>query len=225
MSSIVADNNTDSLLETTSPDGGLQVVAQQEEKNIIEIKGDDKLGGIGGLLEDEITTGAGDATVYTGDGNDMIAGGNGNDIFRGGEGDDVIKGGLGNDTLLGGEGDDVIRSGMAAKPTTPEAATSLVDEGEMPIADVLKGGSGADIFEFSASEFGSGTIDKIVDFKDDDFADTIKIFGVGAEGSVTYDDGTGIVSVNGNLAIDIGAGQDVSFKQSEFEGDINWELY
>ena len=223
MSSIIGSENTDSLLETTSEDGGLEIVGQQSENNIIEIKGDAEVAIVGGLLNDEITTGAGDATVYTGDGSDMIMGGNGSDIFRGGEGDDTIMGGLGNDTLLGGEGNDIIRSGMGEMSTTPEATLNRTDASEISVADVLKGGSGADIFEFSANEFGNGTIDQIVDFKDDDFADTIKIFGVGVDGDVSYDDSTGIVSVNGDAAIDIGAGQDVSFKVNEDNG--TWSLF
>lgn len=223
MSSDFGDNNTDSLLETTSADGGLQVVAQQEEKNIIEVKGDAKIGIIGGSLEDEITTGAGDATVYTGDGNDMITGGNGNDVSRGGEGDDIVRGGLGNDTLIGGQGNDVIRGGLSGEMPTPEAATSIIGEEEMFIADVLKGGSGADIFEFSANEFGNGMIDQIVDFKDDDFADMIKIFNVGSDGDVTYNDQTGIVEVNGSAAIDIGKNKEVDFKVNE--DNDTWSLF
>lgn len=224
MSHIIGDNNSESLLETTTSDGGLQVVAKQDEKNIIEIKGDSEVGIIGGSSEDKIITGAGDANVYTGDGNDEIIGGNGSDIIRGGEGDDVILGGLGNDVLLGGEGNDILRGGMGAMSDTPDPVTSSTEDGGMSIADILKGGSGADIFEFSASEFQDGVIDKIVDFKEDGFADSIKVFGVGADGNVTYDSDTGIVSVNGNAAIDIGAGQNISFKQNEFEGDVNWEL-
>ncbi len=203
MSTIIGNDNTDSLLETRSADGGFQFIGKQDQQNIIEIKGDTDLSIVGGSLEDKITTGAGNAIVFAGDGNDMVTGGNGNDILRGGEGDDTIRGGLGDDVIIGGEGDDVIRGGFGS--------------------DLLKGSSGADIFEFSASEFGSDMIDQIVDFKDDDFADTIKIFGVGVGGDVDYDETTGIVSVNGDDAIDIGIGKDVDFKVNEDNG--TWDLF
>lgn len=202
MSNIIGDNNTESLLETTGADGGLEVVGQQEQENTIEIKGDATVEILGGELNDKITTGAGDATVFTGDGNDMIVGGNGDDIFRGGDGDDVIRGGLGNDTILGGDGNDVLRGGFGA--------------------DVLKGGDGDDIFEFSASEFDGSYLDEIVDFKDGGFDDSIKIFGVGVDGNVEYDSTTGIVSVNGNDAINIGMDKDVSFEINEDNG--TWDL-
>ena len=202
MSSIVGSENSESLLETMGLDGGLEIVAQQDRENTIEVKGDAKVSIVGGSLMDTITTGAGNAIVFTGDGNDMITGGNGNDVLRGGEGDDIIRAGLGNDTVIGGEGNDVLRGGMGA--------------------DVLKGGVGDDIFEFSASEFEDGVMDRIVDFQDDDFADSIKIFGVGAEGSVSYDSATGMVSVNGNEGIDIGAGKDLNI---EVNDRGTWELF
>lgn len=212
MSSIVSEDNTPSLLETTSPDGGLEVVAQQDEENIIEIKGDAEVGIIGGDLADTITTGAGDASVFTGDGADMITGGTGDDIIRGGEGDDIIRGGLGADIILGGAGDDVLRSGFGG-----------MDEDGNPIGDTIKGGSGDDIFEFAISEFEDGSMDKITDFKAGMDADTIKIYGVGEDGTVTYDPTSGMVSINGQEAIDIGEGQDVGFKTNE--DNDTWELF
>ena len=202
MSSVIGENNTDFLLETTSPDGGLEVVAQQDEENIIEIKGDAEVGIIGGSMVDTITTGAGDAIVFVGDGNDMIMGGNGDDIFRGGDGDDVIRSGLGDDIVIGGEGKDILRGGLGA--------------------DTLKGGSGDDIFEFSAKEFEDDSMDKIMDFKDDDFADAIKIFGVGVDGNVDYNSDTGMISVNGKTAIDVGANQDITIEMNEENG--TWDL-
>ncbi|MDJ0595782.1 MAG: calcium-binding protein [Pleurocapsa sp. MO_226.B13] len=214
MSHIVSPDNTESLLETPTADGGLHVVAQQDEENIIEIKGDAEVGIVGGKLADTITTGAGDAAVFTGDGEDVITGGTGDDIFRGGEGDDVIRGGLGADIIIGGAGNDILRGGRGG-----------VDADGNPMGDILKGGSGDDIFEFAASEFEDGSMDEIVDFKADGFADTIKIFGVGSteEGAVTYDADTGMVSINGQEAIDIGMNQDVEFKTNE--DNDTWELF
>ena len=209
MSNIVDANNTESLLETTSADGGLDVVGQQEEANVIEIRGDADVGIIGGQMDDVITTGAGDAAVFTGDGNDEIMGGTGGDIFRGGEGDDEIFGGIGADTLLGGEGDDILVSGRGG----------LDDDGN-PIGDVMKGGTGNDIFRFAADEIGTG-VDLITDFKDDGFDDTIRIFGVGSDADITYENG--VVSVDGQDLVDIGTGQDVTIEYNEDKD--SWDLF
>ena len=208
MSSIVSPDNTDLLTQVEGPDGGLDVVGQQDEENIIEIKGDAEVGIVGGSLNDVITTGAGDAQVFTADGDDFIMGGNGDDIFRGGAGDDTIIGGLGADVLIGGEGNDILRGGLGG-----------VDEDGNPMGDTLKGGAGDDVFEFAAFESGTG-FDKIVDFQADGFEDKIRIFGVGENGSVTYDAETGLVSINGQEAIDIGKGLDINP-----EDDENFELF
>ena len=202
MSSVIVENSAGFLLETMSLDGGLEAVAQQDEENIIEINGDAEIGIIGGSMGDTITTGAGGAIVFAGDGNDMIMGGNGDDIFRGGDDDDVIRSGLGDDIVIGGEGKDILRGGLGA--------------------DMLNGGSGDDIFEFSAQEFEDDSMDKIMDFKDDDFADAIKIFDVGADGNVVYNSGTGMVSVNGKEAIDVGANQDITIEMNGENG--TWDL-
>lgn len=211
MSTIVSPENTDSLLESTNPDGGLDVIGQQHEENIIEIRGDNPVGIIGGKLNDTITTGKGDALIFTGKGDDIINGGAGDDIFRGGKGNDAIKGFAGADFLSGGSGDDVLRGGFGG-----------LDENDHPIGDTLKGGTGNDIFEFAASEFETG-VDKIVDFKKGNFHDVIKIFGVGEEGSVSYNPETGLVHVNEETAIDIGKNLDVNVAKSE--DNDTWELF
>ena len=214
MSNIVNDSNTETLLETTSADGGLDVVGQQDEANVIEIKGDADVGIIGGQENDVITTGAGDAAVFTGDGNDLIMGGTGGDVFRGGEGNDEIFGGIGADTLLGGEGDDILVSGRGQ---TVDEDGNLLD---VPVGDVMSGGTGNDIFRFVADEIGTG-VDLITDFKDDDFADTIRIFGVGADADIQYENG--IVSVNGQDLVDIGEGQDIT---TDYDEDSDsWSLF
>ncbi|WP_019507954.1 calcium-binding protein [Pleurocapsa sp. PCC 7319] len=203
MSSIVSPDNTTSLQEVINPDGGFDVVGQQNEANLIEIRGDAPVGIVGGKEGDVVTTGAGDAAVFTGDGDDIINGGSGDDILRGGEGNDNIKGFVGDDFISGGEGDDVIRGGFGS--------------------DTLKGDAGDDIFEFAASEFEDGSLDEIKDFKAEGDADMIKIFdGTGEIGSVEYNDQTGIVSINGTEAIDIGSGQDITIDEND-QG--TWELF
>lgn len=231
MSNVIVEyNNAESSLITPGVNGGLRILAEQDEENILEIRGDGAVGFTGGSLKDQITTGAGDANIYTGSGNDIVTTGNGNDVIRGGDGDDMLASGLGADVLIGGEGNDILRSGMAARDENGDSMAILNEKGEIvedgsepTFGDVLKGGTGDDIFQFNVAEFEDGVVDKIVDFKDDGFADTIKIFGVGADGKVSYDKQTGIVSVNGNEAIDIGADKDVNFKTDE-ETDT-WDLF
>lgn len=231
MSSIVSPENTTLLQEAFSPDGGLDVVGQLNQENEIKITGDAPAGIIGGALKDTVTTGAGDADVFTGDGNDIIFGGNGDDILRGGDGDDQIRGGLGADFLSGGSGDDTLRGGLPAidqdgnlLPILDGDDNPILDEdGNQLVGDTLNGGSGNDVFEFTVSEFESGIVDTIEDFKADGDADMIKIFGTGAaDASVTYDANTGVVSINGEEAIKVGEGLDITVEQNEND---NWELF
>ncbi|MEM8717737.1 MAG: hypothetical protein AAGE84_00305 [Cyanobacteria bacterium P01_G01_bin.39] len=210
MSSIVTLETVGSDFDTTIVGENLEIVAQQGEENIIEVKGDSPITIFGGSLSDDIKTGAGDASIFGGDGNDSIMGGIGDDIIQGGEGADIINSSIGADFVFGGAGNDTIIGGMSGGT-----------EGD-PMGDVLSGGDGADLFEFVAKEFDSGAVDKIVDFQADGFADSVKIFGV-TEGAVTYDPQTGLVSINGQEAIDIGTGLDVDVNK---KGDSNtWELF
>ena len=154
----------------------------------------------GGELSDEITlTGEGDATISGLGGDDYIVSSLGDDTLLGGEGDDTIIGGAGADLINGGDGADLIKGGMGA--------------------DILKGGEGDDVFEFMAEEFASDAVDEIQDFED--MGDIIKIMGVGDESTVTYDETTGMVMIDGEAVIDIGEGMDVEATKNE-EG---WELF
>lgn len=76
--------------------------------------------GAGNELNNNITGGAGNDSLYGmegddgiagGAGDDYLSGGAGNDTLSGGAGDDYLDGGDGNDTLNGGDGDDIIRGG------------------------------------------------------------------------------------------------------------------
>ncbi|MEM8673038.1 MAG: hypothetical protein AAGF83_04095 [Cyanobacteria bacterium P01_G01_bin.67] len=211
MSSIVTLETPGSTFDTTIVGENLEIVAQQGEENIIEAKGDSPITIFGGSLADDITTGAGDASVFGGDGNDSIMGGIGDDIIQGGEGADIINSGIGADFVFGGAGSDTIRGGLPG------------GSDNNPMGDVLSGGDGADVFEFAKGEFDSGAVDQIVDFQADGFADFIRIFGV-TEGGVSYNPETGLVSINGKEAIDIGTGLDIDVKKEG--GDSNtWELF
>lgn len=211
MSSIVTMATPGSTFESTIVGENLEIVAQQGEENIIKVKGDSPITIVGGSLDDTITAGAGDATLLGGDGNDLLKGGIGDDVLIGGEGNDAINGGIGADLILGGAGNDVIRSGL---PGT--------DSDGDPMGDTLRGGAGEDIFEFAKSEFESGAVDEIVDFQADGFADFMRIFGVG-DGDVSYNSETGIVSIDGQEAIDVGTDLDLDISRKE--GTDTWELF
>lgn len=123
----------------------------------------------------------------------------GDDTVLGADGNDMLDGGSGDDVLIGGEGADTIIGGEGA--------------------DVLIGGAGKDVFEFAADEFESGMVDQITDFEDGSM-DKIIITGVG-NASVTYSPDTGVVSIDGEEAIDIGSGLDVN----ENKVDDTWEIF
>lgn len=211
MSSIVTLETSSSPFQATIVGDNLEVMGLQGEENIIEATGDSPITIVGGALQDTISSGTGDATLLGGDGDDMLIGNLGDDVLIGGEGDDEIMGGAGADLILGGEGQDILKSGLSG-----------MDSDGNPMGDTLRGGMGEDVFEFMAEEFESGAVDEIIDFKADDMADIIKITGVG-DGSVSYDAETGMVSIDGNSAIDIGMGMDVEVTQNE--DTDTWELF
>ncbi|MEL7077844.1 MAG: calcium-binding protein [Cyanobacteria bacterium J06631_6] len=171
----------------------LEFVGLQQQENVIEVKPS----GDG----PEFTS----VTIIGGSQDDSIdLGVAGSSTALGLDGNDLILGGTGNDLLDGGEGDDTLVGGMGA--------------------DALKGGMGMDVFEFFASDFMVDEIDQVLDFegKDgEDIVDTIKIMGV--SDSVSYDSETGLVSVDGEEAIQIGKGLDVDVNQ--IEGTDNWEVF
>ena len=212
MSSIVTMATPDSInTPTTIVGDNLDIIAPQGQENIITVEGDSPITIIGGALNDTITAGAGDANILAGKGDDLVEGGIGDDTLQGGDGKDTIHGGMGADFIFGGAGNDLIKGGLPG----------MAENGE-PMGDTLVGGSGEDIFEFAKSEFESGAVDEILDFQADGFADLIRIVGVG-DGDVSYDPETGIVSIDGKEAIDIGT--DLDLGVSKKEGTDTWELF
>ena len=154
----------------------------------------------GGELADEISlTGEGNAKISGLGGDDYIVSSSGNDTLFGDGGNDTIIGGSGADLINGGEGEDLIKGGMGA--------------------DVLQGGGGDDVFEFMAEEFASDAVDEIKDFED--MGDIIKIMGVSEDSTVTYDEVTGMVSIDGDAVIDLGEGMDIEATKN----DDTWELF
>jgi Ca2+-binding RTX toxin-like protein len=197
MSSIVSWAAGDSSPVNVSG-AGLEVVGSYIEENEIRVvSGEAPVTIIGGATMDTLVGGEGNDTIMGLKGNDLIEGLGGDDVLLGGDGDDKIAGGDGADLIVGGKGSDTISGDMGA--------------------DTMMGGLGADIFEFAADEFDA--VDTIQDL-DKGKGDIIKITG---GSSVTYDEETGIISVDGQSAIDIGAGMDIGFQDTDQDG--TWELF
>ena len=202
MSSIVSLEIEGSPFEMTATGSNLNVTGFANLENTIEVENIDptSITLTGGELADEIRiTGEGDATISGLGGDDYIASDLGDDTLLGGDGNDTIMGGVGADFINGGDGEDVISGGMGA--------------------DLLEGGAGADVFEFMANEFASDAVDEIQDFEDMD--DMIKIMGVSEDSTVSYDEVTGMVSIDGESVIDLGVGMDVEVTKN----DDTWELF
>jgi len=199
---------------------------------------------------DKILCGAGDDLIDGGEGNDELRGSRGNDILAGGVGDDILDGGEGRDILKGGRGNDHMRGGvdndilegglgddvMDGNDGHDEiiggAGDDLIDGGEGndtlrggPGSDTMTGGAGNDLFAFVAQELASGTMDHITDLQvtglEGEDTDRISVVGVG-DMEMTYDATTGMVSLDGQEALDIGKGLDVEMKN--IEGTDNWEI-
>lgn len=202
MSSIVSLEIEGSPFEMTTTGSNLNVTGFANLENTIEVENIDpsSITLTGGELADKITLiGEGDATISGLGGDDHIIGGLGDDTLLGGLGNDTIMGGAGADIINGGNGEDVIKGGMGA--------------------DLLEGGAGDDVFEFMADEFASDAVDEIRDFEDMD--DMIKIMGVGESSTVSYDEVTGMVSIDGESVIDVGEGMDIEVEKT----DEGWELF
>jgi Ca2+-binding RTX toxin-like protein len=216
MSSILVEGLPDESMQSHLPNGGIQVFGEPDQPNDVTIKAGDKpndftVGYIGGSSTDKVevkTDNSGDAIIYTSKGNDTILGGAGNDILRGGTGNDSIEGFVGDDVLIGGAGDDTLKGGYGN--------------------DTLKGDEGNDIFEFSSSEYlqVEPSLDIIQDFKADEFADRIKIFGVADDSTINYDKNTGFISMDGQDIIHIGKGLDIEVEApGENDQKGTWELF
>ena len=112
-----------------------------------------------GSDHNDILAGDGEDNVLRGGGgHDDLYGGptGGDDDMYGDEGDDRIFGGRGDDTLTGGEGNDLLKGG-------PGEDILIADGDDM---DVLYGGADKDIFRFSPSDLGGGTIRDFSDGED-----------------------------------------------------------
>lgn len=98
---------------------------------------------MGSTADDYLTGSEKQDSIVGLEGNDLIFGRHNSDYLSGGEGNDHLHGETGNDVLLGGTGDDFLNGGVGS--------------------DRLEGGEGFDAYSFSAADFGSNTLDTIVD--------------------------------------------------------------
>ena len=202
MSSIVSleIDGSPFAMETTGENLNVKGFANLENTITAENVTSSPISLAGGELADKISlTGEGDAAISGLGGDDYIVSSSGDDMLLGGKGNDTIIGGSGADLIKGGDGEDLIKGGMGA--------------------DVLQGGGGDDVFEFMAEEFASDAVDEIKDFED--MGDIIKIMGVGEDSTVTYDEVTGMVSIDGDAVIDLGEGMDIEATKN----DDAWELF
>jgi Ca2+-binding RTX toxin-like protein len=182
-------------------------------------EGNDELRG--SLGKDNLTGGVGTDTLDGGQDNDVLNAGHGNDALRGGVGHDILDAGLGDDTLDGGDGNDSIAGGDGNDSIVGGAGHDTLRGG--PGADMMTGGDGNDLFAFVAQELASDTMDHITDFQGEGTGtDRISIVGVG-DMEMTYDAETGMVSIDGLEALDIG--KDLKgIEMKNIEGTDNWEI-
>ncbi|SFG41269.1 Ca2+-binding protein, RTX toxin-related [Roseobacter denitrificans OCh 114] len=111
----------------------------------------------GGLGNDTLNGGEGNDTIFGDEGNDIIFGGDGDDTINSGSGNDnvdagdgadIVEGGLGNDLLNGGTGIDTLLGGAGNDTLDAEDGTDGV---YLLQAQILRGGTGDDIYRISAN--------------------------------------------------------------------------
>jgi Ca2+-binding RTX toxin-like protein len=86
-------------------------------------------------------------TLYGDGGNDRLHGEGGNDFLYGGSGVDSLHGGSGDDHLYGGDDNDYLYGQEGLDRLFGQAGSDYLDGGADGIADLLFGGSGADVFK------------------------------------------------------------------------------
>ena len=104
---------------------------------------------LGRLGDDTIDGGSGKDDIDGGGGEDDVDGGTAVDTVAGGSGDDSVEGGDNNDDLDGGDGDDRLDGGDGADNVNGGNGDDLLDGGLDTDDDVLLGGSGIDLVDYS----------------------------------------------------------------------------
>jgi Ca2+-binding RTX toxin-like protein len=221
--SIVGGSKNDTIRLTAAGDSA--ALGLDGNDMIIGGAGHDLIGGgegndelRGSLGKDNLTGGVGTDTLDGGQDNDVLNAGLGDDALSGGVGHDILDAGLGDDAIDGNDGNDMIKGGAGNDSIAGGAGHDTLRGG--PGEDMMTGGTGNDLFAFVAEELASGTMDHITDFQGEG-TDRISVVGVGGM-EMSYDAETGMVSLDGQEALEIGQGLDVEMKN--IEGTDNWEI-
>ena len=150
----------------------------------------------GGDDNDTLNGNSGADTMYGDAGNDSLNGGTNNDRLYGGAGEDTLSGSNGADSLFGGASADILNGNAGSDVLNGGAGN-----------DILRGGIGADTFVFTQGM----EADVVIDFQND--IDTIEIAAsLLTETTPVADDLRGYASVvDGNLVLDFGNGNQVTF--------------
>ena len=99
-------------------------------------------------LDDKVT---GDAAA------NLIDGIDGNDTLDGGGEDDTIDAGYGNDSVAGGAGDDALSGGPGNDTVSGAAGDDTVYQLMLREHDVIDGGEGRDMVDYSVTQFDAGS--------------------------------------------------------------------
>ena len=211
-------------IEVFGDDGNdLAVIVNQSGGNLSGGRGDDDLS----LFSDtsssngRVQGGAGDDTIRVEAEFGDISGGGGDDrisalmsegVLNGDSGNDVVSivGGDFSSQLLGGTGNDVLINGNVSDEALGDDIPMNGGRG----SDLLRGGSGADVFQFALNDRGADVVENFVAGEDLlEFKDTgLQFADVDTNDSASLDAGDDAVSSIGNdLVIDVAAAADVDF--------------
>jgi Ca2+-binding RTX toxin-like protein len=161
--------------------------------------GDDII--LGGVNADTLFGGAGNDSLDTGQGENDVFGGSGNDTITAGGGDDVIGSGSGQDLVDAGGGDDTLflaGTGGGGDSDVADAGSGN-DDIYAGDADIIIGGTGFDIFDFTGSNLADGSVGIVADF--DAGIDRVAVVSVNFD---YFQDGADVaVDLDGNFTVDV----------------------
>ena len=203
-------------IEPTSPfsstaliDGGSNITGFADSPN--RLYGSEVRDSItGGNLADVISGLAGNDTIDGLAGDDIILGGDGDDIILGGDGNDYLDGNAGTNLILGDAGNDTLRGlpGNVLDGGTGEDL--LIAEGG---GNILTGGSEIDRFEIDLTQRLVNALDRINDYQR---GEKIVIQGNAPTGEITYNQTTGIISLNGEEVVELTPELDIDLGDVEY---------
>ena len=162
--------------------------------------GNDRLAG--GAGQDNLSGDSGLDRLFGDDGNDTLDGGDGDDQLWGGLGNDTLNGGADNDTLRGNAGFDTLNGGAGDDTLSGDFNRDTLNGGEG--SDQLFGGAGGDTFVFTDNAGGDTVNDwedglDVLDFSGVTSVTTIADLTIdtvsGTQTDISYDDGTGTVTL------------------------------